>query len=363
MEPQDENDIDEVLKILLEGVEPAYYDYTGLIENEPVYDFFSKQEEPEVFETQTTQTNIPHTTNASAAAPNASVPLIEDTMVFITENQTRPEKRKKESPSLSIKDSIESIISGFKVSDIYKREGSNKSYLRETGRKLREQIYDYIRNYKINEQDFKSALNLMNVKSLDFLSRLFALNPRTEKRQEKSSLMLEHLHNKNLFVEETVPYSPLSDLVSSSTKRRISRSSASRDARSVPQDSTGGSLQIREGQVFSQVFSKLEPYLKDPSRIFNQLKPSSFDKNVWTYEMSTYGGKLKNEVQNVFSKLKLSRDEIVNILDKFENKYILKMFKVLEPDFYLYPMYSINLEEKAILIDKLADRIQKLSNQ
>jgi hypothetical protein len=346
MEPQDENDIDEVLKILLEGVEPAYYDYTGLLENEPVYDFFSKQEEPEVFETQTTQTNIPHITN---------VPLIEDTMVFITENQTRPEKRKKESPSLSIKDSIESIISGFKVSDIYKREGSNKSYLRETGRKLREQIYDYIRNYKINEQDFKSALNLMNVKSLDFLSRLFALNPRTEKRQEKSSLMLEHLQNKNLFVEETVPYSPLSDLVSSSTKRRISRSS--------PQDSTGGSLQIREGQVFSQVFSKLEPYLKDPSRIFNQLKPSSFDKNVWTYEMSTYGGKLKNEVQNVFSKLKLSRDEIINILDKFENKYILKMFKVLEPDFYLYPMYSINLEEKAILIDKLADRIQKLSNQ
>ena len=353
MEPQDENDIDEVLKILLEGVEPAYYDYTGLLENEPVYDFFSKREEPEVFETQTTQ--IPQTTN----------PLIEDTMVFITENQTRPEKRKKETsePDLSIKDSIESIISGFKVSDIYKREGSNKSYLRETGRKLREQIYDYIRNYKINEQDFKSALNLMNLKSLDFLSRLFALNPRTEKRQEKSSLMLEHLYNKNLFVEETIPYSPLSDLVSSSTKRRISRSSASRDARSVPQDSTGGSLQTRVEQVFSQVFSKLEPYLKDPSRIFNQLKPSSFDKNVWTYEMSTYGGKLKNEVQNVFSKLKLSRDEIINILDKFENKYILKMFKVLEPDFYLYPMYSINLEEKAILIDKLADRIQKLSNQ
>jgi hypothetical protein len=283
--PEDESNIDEVLRILLEGNEPA-----------PPEQVF--------FETQPSQPDTQQIT--------------ESTVVNLG-------KRKSESIPETIKEYIEEIIKGFKVSDIYTRGEGNKSWLNPTGKNILKQIYDYIRDYEINDRDLDLALNLTGIKSIDFLTRLFNTNPQRDTKEEKINLILEHIYHAR----------------KDNTKKKY--------IYPMTRDNTK--------QIYNQVLSKLEPYLIQSRKIFENSGSSKREGTVWKYRISYYGKNLKNEIESVFSTLKLSREDIVDVLRQFENKYVLKIFKALSGDFYTY---SINSKIKEILVEKIADMLQKL---
>jgi hypothetical protein len=88
-------------------------------------------------------------------------------------------------------DGLGSMISDYKVADIYQRHGKNKSLLTPLGETLLEKIYKYNIDKKVNVDE----LNLLKNKQLNFLIRLFGINTQLEKRSELINLILNHLSN------------------------------------------------------------------------------------------------------------------------------------------------------------------------
>ena len=339
---------DELIRLLLtdeQVVQPISYDFSQhseQIQEEPVTNLY--------FETypaiQEPVTDLYFETYPEMQEPVQNEPqsLIEDTIVVLAEEEQVRKKRKfkpitSETPARILND-LESIISGYKVSDIYARVGPNKSYLQPNGQKLRRQIYDYFTMNKFSDENIDMALNLMKSRSIDFLLRLFDIGFNPQKKKQKADLIFEHIRN-NLSIPETRKFT-----IEELETLLLETQPSSHQLQESKKSKVGNPKDI--------VLAELDPYLKDARGLFK----TTITENGWGYMLTDTGKKLKSEVEKVFSNLEFSRNDIVNILSSLDNRYISKIYKVIFSEFSIANQPTN--KEKIEMIHKLADKLQNL---